>query len=139
MGSNMFALPAYWPKRFALLLLAMAFMAAGINHYLQPQLYVSIMPPYLPVHLELVYLSGFFEVLGGVGILFVRLRKIAAIGLLLLVVAVFPANLHMALNPQDFAHVAPAWVWYARLPIQLIILVWIYWCGLYSQVKLGTH
>lgn len=128
--SKLFDLPIHWPKRLALLLLAIAFIAAGINHYLQPDLYVSIMPPYLPVHLELVYLSGFFEIMGGLGILFVRLRIMAAIGLLLLTVAVFPANLHMALHPQDFAHVAPAWVWYARLPIQLLVLAWIYWCCL---------
>ena len=123
-----------WPtskvKKAALVLLSTIFIAAGVNHYLKPIMYVSIMPAYLPAHLQLVYVSGFFEILGGLGILICRFRKLAAIGLILLTLAVFPANINMALHPENFSQVGPAWLWVARLPLQFLILAWIYWACL---------
>lgn len=135
MKKNLFCLPDSCTKKWLLLLLSFAFIAAGANHFVNSAVYVSIMPAYLPAHLELVYISGFFEILGGFGILFCRLRFAAGIGLILLTLAVFPANINMALNSEDFANTAPAWVWYARLPLQLLILVWIYFSCLSRQPR----
>jgi uncharacterized membrane protein len=85
-----------------------------------------MMPPVLPAHLELFYLSGVFEILGGIGVLVPRVRSAAGWGLIALLVAIFPANVHMALNPESFADIAPAAL-YARLPFQVLFVVWAWW------------
>jgi len=74
------------------------FCWVGVTHFTNPEPFIGIMLPYLPWHLELVYISGFFEVLGGVGLLLERSRRVAAWGLLALLVAVYPANIHMLVN-----------------------------------------
>jgi uncharacterized membrane protein len=119
-------LPRGLPKRILLLLLAAFFVFAGVNHFVNPDFYVRIMPPYLPAHRELVWLSGVFEVLGGVGVLLPRWRSLAGWGLVLLLFAVFPANLHMALNPELFPE-APRAALYGRLPLQLVFIAWAWW------------
>jgi len=122
----MLDLPQTWPKRIALLVLAFAFVAAGTNHFVNPDFFVAIMPPYLPAHLELVYLSGVVEIAGGIGVLIPALRSIAGWGLVALLVAVFPANLHMALHPELFSDMTPLAL-YSRLPIQILFIAWAYW------------
>ena len=111
--------------------LAVFFMTAGIAHFTLSEFFVAIMPPYLPWHLELVYLSGVCEISGALGVLWPATRKAAGAGLMALSVAVFPANLHMALHPEQFS-AFPVWVLYARLPLQVLILGWIWlatWAG----------
>jgi len=122
----MLNLPESLPKRIALFALAAAFTAAGVNHFINPEFYKAIMPSYLPAHSELVAASGIFEILGGLGVLIPRTRSLAGWGLIALLVAVFPANLHMALNPELFPDVAPAGL-YGRLPIQFAFIAWSYW------------
>lgn len=107
-------------------LLGLLFLAAGVNHFLRPGLYVSIMPPYLPWHLPLVYLSGAAEAALGVLLLVPRVRVAAAWGLVGLLIAVFPANVHMAVNSQLFPAIHPAVLW-ARLPLQGVLIAWAYW------------
>ena len=114
------------PKRIALVGLAVAFIAAGANHFVNPDFYLLMMPPYLPAHRELVILSGVFEILGGLGVLVPRLRRSAGWGLILLLLAVFPANLHMALNPEIFPELG-SFALYARLPFQALFIAWAYW------------
>lgn len=121
-----FDLPQRRSRRWALLGLAVVFVAAGVNHFVMPEVYVRIMPPYLPAPKALVYLSGAFEILGGLGVLPRATRAAAGWGLVALLIAVFPANLHMALHPEQFASV-PAWALYARLPFQLVLIGWAYW------------
>ncbi len=124
----MLDLPRRRGRRIALILLSIAFVAAGASHFLNPDFYVAIMPPYLPAHRELVYLSGLFEILGGLGVLLPHTRSAAGWGLILLLVAVFPANLHMAMHPEPFiAQGMPRWSLYARLPLQLVLIAWVYW------------
>lgn len=113
-------------KRAARYLLAALFVAAGVYHFVNPGFYVRIMPPYLPWHHELVLVSGAFEVLGGVGLLVPRVRRAAAWGLITLLIAVFPANVHMAANAHLFPEVPPAVLW-ARLPLQAVFVAWAYW------------
>jgi uncharacterized membrane protein len=109
--------------------LGLFFVAGGILHFLKPEAYVQIVPPYLPYPLALVYVSGVFEILGGCGVLIPRLRKVAGWGLIALLVAVFPANLHMALGDVQVQglSVSPLLLW-LRLPLQLVLIVWVYWC-----------
>lgn len=107
-------------------LLAGLFVAAGVMHFVRPQFYLSAMPPYLPWHLPLVYVSGVCEVLLGVLILVRRFQRAAGWGLIALLIAVFPANVHMALNPELFPNIPPAILW-ARLPLQAVLVAWAWW------------
>jgi len=122
----MLKLPVRLPKGLGLVGLSLFFVVAGLNHFVNPHFYVQIMPPYLPAHLELVYLSGVLEILGGVAVLVPGIRTTAGLGLVLLLVAIFPANLHMALNPDLFPGVSPAAL-YVRLPFQALFIAWAYW------------
>jgi len=124
--NSMLDLPESLLKRIALFALAIAFTASGVNHFVNPEFFIAIMPPYLPAHAELVALSGVFEILGGLGVLVPRTRSLAGWGLVALLIAVFPANLHMALNPELFPDVSPAAL-YFRLPIQFVVIAWSYW------------
>jgi uncharacterized membrane protein len=107
-------------------LLAMLFVAAGVYHFVNPDLYVRIVPPYLPWRYELVLISGACEIAGGVGLLVPPLTAAAAWGLIALLAAVFPANVHMALHAEEFPLAPPA-VWWARLPFQAVLIAWAYW------------
>ncbi len=124
----MLKLPRSIPRRVLLLLLAAFFVFGGINHFRSPDVYVAIMPPYLPAHLALVYISGVFELMGGIGVLVPATRSRAGWGLVALLVAVFPANLHMAVNPEPFvAEGMPLWGLYLRLPLQFALMAWAWW------------
>ena len=102
------------------------FVAAGINHFLHTQFYMKIMPPYLPWHLELVYLSGVFEIVLGAMLMIRRFAPLAGWGLILLLVAVFPANIyvyqHQAVIPG-----ASSLMHLLRLPLQAVLIAWAYW------------
>jgi uncharacterized membrane protein len=106
-------------------------VAAGINHFASPEPYVGMVPPQLPAPWALVYVSGVAEILGGLGLILPATRRLAAWGLIALLIAVFPANLNMAMNhlPLGARHV-PAWALWARLPLQL---VFIWWASLFAR------
>ena len=108
---------------FALLTLSLFFVGGGIGHFMFSEFYVSIVPDYIPTPALMVAISGLIEIVGGFAILMPRLRKLAGIALLLLIVAVFPANVFMAQHPERFATFAP-WMLYARLPLQGVLLLW---------------
>jgi len=109
----------------SILAIASIFIAAGIAHFVWPGVFVRIVPPYLPYPEALVYISGAFELLGGVGVLAPSVRVYAGWGLILLLLAVFPANVHMALYPDAFPRI-PAWTLWARLPLQFVLIAWVY-------------
>ena len=112
-------------KKLVLLGLAAFFINVGIDHFINPDFYLSIMPPAFPLHLEAVYISGLFEVLGGLGVLIPRLRKFSGWGLIALLIAVYPANIYMALTPEAFPDV-PLSALYIRLVFQFIFFYWAY-------------
>lgn len=87
------------------------------------------MPPYIPWHAALVRISGAFEILGGLGLLVPSTRRAAAWGLVALLLAVFPANIYMALHPVEAgaASIAPVLLW-LRLPLQAFLIWWVLWC-----------
>ena len=111
-------------------LLAFFFVGAGALHFSKTSFYLAIMPPYLPYHLELVYVSGVCEILGGLGVLVPTLRRAAGYGLLALLVAVFPANIHMATAAiQDGGLTVLSLLLLLRLPFQLVLAAWVYFCA----------
>lgn len=112
-------------------LLAALFILGGVNHFRNPAFYLSMMPAYLPAHRVLVVVSGVCEVLGGIGLIPEATRRMAGFGLIALLVAMFPANLNMALHPEQFASV-PRWALYVRLPIQAVLIAWVAWSTLRS-------
>lgn len=112
-------------KTVLLWLLALGMTAVGITHFTDPQLFMRIVPPPLPAR-ETVLLSGVFEVLGGLGLLVPKLRRAAAWGLVALYVAVFPANIYMAVAgiQLDPANPMSAWAGWVRLPFQALFIYW---------------
>lgn len=106
-------------------LLAALMIAAGVAHFVTPEPFVGIVPEVLPAPRTLVAVSGVFEILGGAGLLVRRTRKLAAWGLVALYVAVFPANINMAVNDLPFGDHPPdplfAWL---RLPFQAVFIAW---------------
>lgn len=108
----------------ALIGIAAFFVGGGIGHLAWPRFFVAIVPGYVPMPALVVAVSGVLELAGAIGILLPRSRRRAGIGLMLLIAAVFPANVHMALNPQAYPYFAP-WLLYARLPLQLVLLAWV--------------
>ena len=112
-------------KTILLWVMGLAYVAVGVNHFVMPATYEAIMPPYLPWHRELVWISGAAEIALGILVLVPKTRVLAAWGLVALLIAVFPANLHMALNPADFD--IPRWVLYLRLPLQGLFIAWALW------------
>ena len=105
-------------------LLAVFFVAAGANHFRSPGTYLPLMPEYLPWHLGLIESSGIAEILGGLGAMIPRSRRLAGWGLMALLVAIFPANLHAALH--GYLNVA-SWILWWRLPLQVVLIAWVYW------------
>lgn len=93
-------------------------------HLVRPELYRPAMPDWLPAHEALILLSGLAEILGGASLLVPSTRPLARGGLIALLVAVFPANLHMALHPERFPDLPPAALW-IRLPLQGLLIAWV--------------
>jgi uncharacterized membrane protein len=112
-------------KSFLIIISSIFYVIVGIKHFIDPSYFLSIVPPYLPFHLELVYISGFFEVLFGIMILIPRYRYSGSIGLILLLIAVFPANIYLAQNEiAQEAIGASQEIATWRLPVQGIF-IWI--------------
>ena len=112
---------------FSRTLTGAVFVVAGLLHFLVPSAYQKIMPPYLPLHHELIYLSGAMEVAGGMGLLSNHTRRVAGLALILLLLAVMPANVQMLLD----AHAAGKSSWWVvllwlRLPLQLVLVAWVW-------------
>ncbi len=118
-----------WVKLVLLGLMALFYVFGGINHFRAPDAYVAIMPPYLPWHLELVYLSGVAEIALGVAVAVPRLRRLAAWGIIALLVAILPANIHVAVNDVPvFGATEGAGIWnWVRLPGQGLLIAWAWW------------
>jgi len=116
-------------KLVLLWVMGLFYIWGGIFHFLRPDYYLAMMPPYLPWHYALVILSGVAEVLCGVGVLIPATRKIAAWATIALLVAVFPANIHVAMNdiPVFGATEGAGALGYVRLPFQLVLLAWAWW------------
>ncbi|CAN5252572.1 hypothetical protein BH11MYX1_BH11MYX1_55930 [soil metagenome] len=108
--------------------LTVAMVLAGVNHFYNPAPYLGMMPDALPAHALLVQISGVAETPVGLGLILPVTRRLAAWGLVALFVAIFPANLNMALNHLPLGDKpVPQWALWARLPLQLVLIVWASW------------
>jgi len=117
-------------RRAARIVLAVAMIGVGCLHFAIPDGFVKIIPRSFPAPLTLVLVSGFFEILGGAGLLVARVRRAASIGLVLLYLAVFPANINMAVNDvQPVGVRIPNALLWLRLPLQLVFIAWAIWVG----------
>ena len=109
-------------------LAAMFFIVAGTFHFLKPEMYLQIMPPYFPAPQLLVAVSGAAEIAGGIGLLIRPLRQAAGWELIALLVAVFPANIYMLQHSGQF-HIAP-WILWTRLPLQIVFGAWVWFVAI---------
>lgn len=115
-----------WPRKIALAAVFLWFFGGGLGHFLATGFFVSIVPPYIPWPLAAVYLSGALEILGALALLWPTTRRWAGYGLILLTLAVTPANLHMWLHPERFPDFPPDLLG-LRLVIQVMLLACIWW------------
>ena len=106
-------------------LLGATFLAAGALHFLKPRVYEAIMPRYLPAHRELVYASGAAEMAGGAGLLSARTARLAGWWLIATLLAIFPANVEMAVDAERFPRFPEPLLW-ARLPLQAVLIGWVW-------------
>ena len=115
-------------KYILIIISSIFYVIVGIKHFIDPNFFLAIVPPYLPYHLELVYISGLFEILFGVMILFPKYRYWGSVGLILLLIAVFPANIYLFQSVEAQKAIGATQeiaTW--RLPIQGIFILVAYW------------
>lgn len=127
-------------QRVSIGALAAFVTGAGVMHFVSPQFFIDIVPDYLPNAELLVIVSGVFEILGGVGLLVPATRRFAALGLVALFIAVFPANIHMAVHhiTPTGSPTLPSWMPWARLPLQGLLIWWAYGIAVSQQRRQST-
>jgi uncharacterized membrane protein len=111
------------PLRLSRWAFGLFMVAAGVAHFVNPDFYLGIMPPWLPAPRALVFWSGVAEVVAGVGVLVPQTRRLAGWWAIAVLLAVFPANVWMALDPSVWPEV-PGWARWARLPFQALFIGW---------------
>ena len=117
-------------KYLSIIIMSIFYINVGIMHFTDPDWFLHIIPPFLSlIGLELVYISGVFEILFGIMLLIPNTRKLASYGLILLLIAVYPANLYLAFyeKPQQLIGISAFAASWVRLPIQFIFLGLAYW------------
>lgn len=120
--------------------LAVSIILVGITHFLKPIPYARLIPPLFPHPIELVYISGFFEILGGIGLVIPYISVAAAWGLIALFIAVFPANINQAINAipvEGIPHI-PILYW-IRLPFQAVLIAWAWWYTREPESQAGAN
>lgn len=129
-------------RKILLILLVILYVGAGINHFLHPAGYLSIIPPYLPAHKAINYISGAAEIILGILLLFPGTRKFAAYGIALMLVAFIPAHIYMIQKGgcmgSGGALCIPAWLAWVRLfPLQFILIGWALWVAKGTKRKVS--
>lgn len=105
-----------------------AFLFTGVSHFTNPARFIEMMPPFIPAHAEMVIVSGAAEIAGALGLMIPATRRAAAMGLLALLIAVFPANVYVAIAGKTVQGMPSAsWYYWVRLPFQFVYMAWIYW------------
>jgi uncharacterized membrane protein len=119
--------PRRWSVK-SLLRYAMAafYIVAGVNHFVRPDFYLSLIPPYFPLHAELVVLTGVLEIVLGILVAIPRTAALAAWGIILMLIAFLPVHVHMLVNNHLYPE-APTSVLWLRFPIQALFILWAYW------------
>jgi uncharacterized membrane protein len=118
-------------KKVFMYFMGVVYILAGINHFWHPDFYMKMVETFLPYPLTMIYISGIAEVAGGLGLMIPVTRRLAAFGLVFLLIAIFPANLYMAIAHDKFPEFSP-WALYGRLPLQLAL---IYLANIYTKTS----
>ena len=113
-------------RLFSIVIMSIFYISVGVNHFTIPEWFLQIVPPRLPYKLELVYISGFLEIILGVMLLIPATRFYAAWGLILLLIAVYPANIYLAQTNGAAMNTTPLVAW-GRLPFQFVFIALAYW------------
>ena len=113
-------------KTLSIIIMSLFYIMAGTNHFINPDWYVRIVPPILPFKTAIVYISGILEIILGTLLIFPKTRFIASWGLILLLVAVYPANIYVALTNGEVMDTTPLIAW-GRLPFQFVFIALAYW------------
>ena len=113
-------------KTLSIIIMTLFYIMAGTNHFINPDWYVRIVPPILPFKTAIVYISGILEIILGTLLIFPKTRFIASWGLILLLVAVYPANIYVALTNGEVMDTTPLIAW-GRLPFQFVLIGLAYW------------
>jgi len=112
--------------RIPLLIISLFFLIGSMSHFFLSEFFINAMPDYLIFHREIVFISGICELLGATAILIAKYRVLAAYGLIILCIVVFPVNINMALHPEQFSNI-PITILYLRLPLQAVFIWFIWW------------
>ncbi len=118
-------------KKVFLYFMGAVYIVAGINHFWHPDPYLKMVESFLPYPLAMIYISGIAEVACGLGLMIPVTRRLAAFGLIFLLLAIFPANIYMAMAHDKWPEI-PVWILYARLPLQLVLL---YLANIYTKTS----
>ena len=115
-------------KELTILLISILYMTVGLNHFIEPNFFLEIVPPIIPFKLEVVLISGFFEIILGILILFKKTRKLASLLIIVLLVAVFPANIYLYISetPRLSLDITKSQALF-RMPFQLSLIIISYW------------
>lgn len=120
--------------RSPLVVIALFFIIGGIAHFVVADFFMMAMPDYIGYHKQIVVISGVFEILGAIGILIPQTRLLAGYGLIALIIAVFPANINMALHPEKYQDL-PELLLYIRLPFQFLFIWFVWWAIAPERLK----
>ena len=113
-------------KTLSIIIMSLFYIGVGTNHIINPNWFVRIIPPILPFKIAIVYISGIFEIILGSLLIFPKTRFIAGWGLIILLVAVYPANIYVALTNGEAMDITPLIAW-GRLPFQFVLIGLAYW------------
>ena len=113
-------------KLISIVIMGLVYISVGVNHFTDPYWFLQIVPPYLPYKIELVYISGFLEIILGVMLLIPKIRFYACWGLIMLLIAVYPANISLAQTNGAAMNTTPLIAW-GRLPFQFVFIGLAYW------------
>lgn len=113
-------------KTFLLVLMALLYIGAGINHFVHPDFYIKIMPSYIPAHELMVQLSGIAEILLGIGLLIPATRKLSAWGIIAMLLVFMVVHVDMLVHAERFEGV-PFWGLVLRIPLQFLLIAWAWW------------
>lgn len=113
-------------KEIGLYIMAVLYILAGMNHFVMPKFYVRIMPPYIPWHKFMNYISGVVEIILGLLLLYTPYSALAAWGIIVLLIAIFPANIYHFTSTKPKKKVSK-WILLLRLPFQGVLILWAWW------------
>ena len=115
-------------KELTILLISILYITVGLNHFIKPNFFLEIVPPIIPFKLEVVFISGFFEIILGVLVLFKKTRKLASLLIIVLLVVVFPANIYLYISetPRLSLNITKSQALF-RMPFQLSLIIISYW------------